>query len=155
MKKLLLAVCGALGLVVAGSGAAFAQPVSPAAGTPSLTAASPYGYYIWFVGDRVHLRTTDPHGDASVYTGTVATNGAIRHVDLLRTEDEDWAVAGGGDLDFHFRTANHVDGVSFTAAGATRLTFRLYHNGHLIRTDHIFLGAGGAQPPSNPFTLFQ
>lgn len=162
MRTFLLAAAGALGLALTMSGTASAQPAptapsapaTAAAGEPAVSAASTFGYYIWFDGDRVHLRTTDPGGDASLYTGTIVTNSHIRNVDLIQPEDDDWAVAAGGTLDFHFRTANAVDGVAFTAADATRLTFHLYRNGRLISTRHIFLGAAGAHPPGNPFTLF-
>ncbi len=161
MNRLLLALGGALALTISLSGAALAQsaaptetPASAAAGTPGVSPASTYGYYIWFDGGRVHLRTTDPGDGASVYTGTITTDGTIHDVDLIQPEPgHDWAIRSEHSLDFHFRTANQVDGVSFAAAGASRLTFRLYRNGHLIRTDHIFLGAGGANPPGNPFTL--
>ncbi len=150
MSRLLLALTGALGLAVALPGAVSAAPPPPApsavaSGAPSVSAASTFGYYIWMDGDRVHLRTTDPGGAPALYTGEIVTNGTVRHVDLIQPEDGDWAVASGGTLAYHFTTWNAVDGVSFDAQGATRLTFRLYRNGHLISTEHIFLGAGGSE----------
>lgn len=125
----------------------------PALGVPPLTPFAPYGYYIWHDGNRVHLRTTDPGGEASIYTGTISTDGRIHAVDVVRDEVGDWAVASRHQLDFHFRTWNAVDGVSFSVSGATWVTFRLYRNGHLITVEHIFLGAGLLHPPDNPFTL--
>jgi hypothetical protein len=158
MKRFLLAAAGAVGLALLLSGAASAQPapLGPAltAGEPDITAASPFGYYIWTEGERVHLRTTDPGGDGSLYTGVITTNGRLRDIDLVRQEDDDWAVAAGNTLDFHFKTFNGVDGMDFTARDAGRITFRLYRNGHLISTEHIFLGAQGVHPPGNPFTIF-
>jgi hypothetical protein len=144
-----------LGLSVSAAGA---QPAGsagpdPALGVPPLAPLAPYGYYVWHTGNRVHLRTTDPGDDASIYTGTITTDGTIYDVDMVRDEADDWAVAGRHHLEFHFRTWNAVDGVSFDVAGATQVTFRLYRNGHLISTEHIFLGAERRHPPGNPFTL--
>src|SRR5439155_1222684 len=85
-----------------------------------------FGYYIWVDGDRVQLRTTDRGNGPgpSEYTGTVTANGEMRDVNLIRQENDDWAVAAGNTLDFHFRTFNAVDGVAFTAHGATRISPR-------------------------------
>lgn len=148
-----LALVVGLGVSVAGAQPAGPSGPDPALGAPSLSPLAPYGYSIWHEGARVHLRTTDPGGSASIYTGTVTTDGTIRDVDLVRDEASDWAVAGAHQLDFHFRTWNAVDGVSFTVVGATWVTFRLYRNGHLISTEHIFLGAERLHPPGNPFIL--
>ena len=161
MKNLLVALGAALGCILMGAAPAFAQAPAPntvapgvASGTPTVTSLSTYGYYLWIDGNQIHLRTTDPGGDASEYTGKITTDGQFRDVNLIQPEDTDWAVGDNHKLDFHFVTHNRVDGVSFTAAGATRVTFHLFRNGHEIRTDHIFLGGGGMHPPGNPFTLF-
>lgn len=155
MKKLLITAVGALGLVMAMAGVAnAAQPDPRALGEPVVGPDSPYGYYIWLDGDRVHVFTTDGGGDPSVYTGVITADTAIRNVDVVRAEEGDWAVASGDTLQIRFLTAGHVDGVNFTTPGAQRLTFRLYRDGRLIRTDHIFLGAGGFHPAGNPFALF-
>jgi hypothetical protein len=154
MKKLLMAAVGALSLVAAMAGVAnAAEPDPRTLGEPIVGPHSPYGYYIWMDGDRVHVLTTDGGGDPARYTGVITTDTVIRNVDVARPEDGDWAVASGDTLQFHFFTAGHVDGVHFTAPGSHRLTFRLYRNGHLIRTDHIFLGAAGFHPAGNPFSV--
>ncbi len=144
-----------LGLSISAAGAQPAGPAGsdPALGAPPLSPLAPYGYSIWHEGARVHLRTTDLGGSAGLYSGTITTDGAIRDVELVRDEVSDWAVAGTHELDFHFRTWNAVDGVSFSVVGATWVTFRLYRNGHLISTEHIYLGAERLHPPGNPFTL--
>lgn len=162
MKKMPLAASSVLALVILCAGAvsaappAASAPVSTAADQPAMDRDVDFGYYIWVDGDRVQLRTTDRGNGPgpSKYTGTITANGAIRGVSLIRQEDDDWAVAAGNALDFRFRTYSAIDGVAFTAHDATRITFRLYRDGHLVRTDHIFLGAGQINPPGNPFTLF-
>jgi hypothetical protein len=155
MKRLFLAACAALTLLCLLTASVGAAGV--AAGQPALNADTDYGYYIWFDGDHISLRTTDrgaaPGG--SLYTGRITVNwGDITGVNVVDQESDDWAVASGNTLEYHFVTYNGVDGVDFTATGAEDVTFRLYRNGHLIVTDHIFLGAGEMNPPSNPFTLF-
>ena len=168
MKKMLLATSGALALVMLLAGAVFgAGPASAAAGQPAMDKDVDFGYYIWYDGNRIHLRTTDRgNGPApSEYTGTITAHGTrndpatITDVSLIKAEDDDSAVASGNKLDFRFRTYNGIDGVDFTAKDAKDVTFALYRKGedgqrHLISTDHIFLGAGEVNPPGNPFTLF-
>lgn len=167
MKRLLFAASGALALVMLFAGAVFAAatpataPASAAAGQPAMDKDVDFGYYLWFDGDRIQLRTTDRGNGPgpSEYTGVItARNDAggvdIRDVDLIKAENDDSAVAAGNRLDFRFRTYNGIDGVSFTAHDATRVTFHLYRDGHLVSTDHIFLGTGQMNPPGNPFSLF-
>lgn len=145
MKKLALALSLALALAALGA----------AGGTPAMDADDGHGYYLWFDGDRFQLRTTDRGNGPgpSVYTGRITTDGVFSRVDVVRGEADDWAVAGPRQIDFHFRTYNAQDGVAFRVDGGDRVTFRLYRDGHLIRTDHIFIGAGEINPPSNPFAI--
>jgi hypothetical protein len=126
-------------------------------GPPAMNADTDYGYYIWFDGNRIYLRTTDRGNGPgpSDYTGRIVVhNGDVRDVKTVRLENGDWAVASGNTVDYHFVTYNGVDGLDFTAAGGEDITFHLFRNGHLIETEHIFLGAGQINPPGNPFTLF-
>ncbi len=162
MKRMLLATSGALALLLLLSGTVLARdgeavaPEGVSAGAPAMNADADFGYYIWTDGNRIHLHTTDRGNGPgpSTYTGTITANGDLRDIELLRTEEGDGAVAAGNQLDFHFRTYNGTDGVAFTAHDATRITFRLFRDGQLVHTDHIYLGAGQVNPPGNPFALF-
>ncbi len=167
MKRMLFAASGALALVMLLAGTVFAAgtaataPVSAAVGQPAMDKDADFGYYIWYDGDRIHVHTTDRGNGPgpSEYTGVITARNDkggvdIRDVDLLKAENDDSAVAAGDKLDFRFRTYNGVDGVAFTAHDATRITFRLYRDGHLVNTDHIYLGAGEVNAPGDPFTLF-
>jgi len=167
MKKMLLAASGALALMLLLAGTVFAAgaeatiAASAAAGQPAMDRDTDFGYYLWYDGDRIHLRTTDRGNGPgpSEYTGVITARNDrggvdIRDVDLLQAENDDSAVATSDKLDFRFRTYNGVDGVAFSAHDATRVTFRLYRDGHLVNTDHIYLGGGEVNPPGNPFTLF-
>lgn len=96
----------------------------------------------------------------SEYTGKITAHGdkkdkaTISDVHLIREEQDDSAVAAADKLDFRFKTFNAIDGVAFAAKGAKSVTFSLYRDGHLISTDHIYLGAGQGNPPGNPFRVF-
>jgi hypothetical protein len=161
MKRCFFAASAALTLLLLVAGTVGAATPSAAAytanGQPAMNADKDFGYYIWFDSDRISLRTTDRGNGPgpSVYTGRIVVHGGdIRNVNVVRQESDDWAVASDNALDYHFVTYNGIDGADFTATGAEDVTFHLYRNGHLIVTDHIFLGAGQINPPGNPFTLF-
>jgi hypothetical protein len=161
MKRLFFAASAALTLLFLVASTVGAATPSVAAGgangQPAMNADKDFGYYIWFDGDRIYLRTTDRGNGPgpSDYTGKIVVHGGdVRDVRTVRLEDTDWAVASDNTLDYHFVTYNGVDGVDFDATGLGDVTFHLYRNGHLIATDHIFLGADQVNPPGNPFTLF-
>jgi hypothetical protein len=160
MIKALPAVLGAAFLSLALTGTASAQATSPstvpapvAAGAADVHPHSPYGYYIWLDGHRVHLRTTDPGGDGSLYTGAITVDGRVETLDVIRDEPGDIAVADRNTVEFRFYTFSHVDGLALAVRDTDWITFRLFRNGHLISTEHIFLGAAGAHPPGNPFVI--
>lgn len=175
MKRSLLALTGALALLMLLSGSALAAApktgkagatpsvaASVATGQPAMDKDKDFGYYLWFDGDHFQLRTTDRGNGPgpSEYTGTITAHGGkkdkatIGDVHLIREERDDSAIAAGNKLDFRFKTFNAIDGVAFAAKDAKSVTFRLYRDGHLVSTDHIFIGAGEVNPPGNPFTLF-
>lgn len=150
LKKVAIALVGSLGVVFALTASAGAAPVT--ADPPALPPNAPFGYYLTTDGQRVHLRTTDGGGDPSRYDGVISTNGRLRNVNLIRQEDEDRAINTGNTLQFHFRTAGATDGVSFTVVDSDRVTFRLYRDGDLISTQHIFIN-GPLNPADNPFSI--
>jgi hypothetical protein len=158
---LMLALLFAGTASAAGATAVPSVSASTANGQSAMNADKDFGYYIWFDGDHLSLRTTDRGNgpSASEYTGKIVVHGGdVRDVNVVRQESDDWAVASDDTIDFHFKTYNGVDGVDFRATGAEDVTFHLFRKGedgrmHLISTDHIFLGAGQVNPPGNPFTL--
>lgn len=161
IKRSLGAFLGAVALTVIGVGGVSAQPAPPPpaiqapVGPVAVPDNAPIGYYLWWDDGRVHLRTTDPGGDESVYTGRIQVDGSIRDVNLLRTEGNDVALRDDNTLEFRFVTRNAQDGVSFAAVDTSRVTFRLERNGRLISTERIRIGPGGINPPGNPFTIFR
>ncbi|MGI8687524.1 MAG: hypothetical protein ACR2M3_03000 [Thermomicrobiales bacterium] len=178
MKRLLVAITGALVLVMLLSGSVFAAApkvgktgktgaapsvaASVATGQPAMDKDKDFGYYLWYDGSHFQLRATDRGNGPgpSEYTGKITAHGskkdkaAITDVNLIKQEQDDSAIASGNKLDFRFKTYNAIDGVSFAAQGAKSVTFRLYRDGHLVSTDHIFIGGGEMNPPGNPFKVF-
>jgi hypothetical protein len=144
----------ALGLLATLATPALAAPGVPE-GAPDLDLPGiPGGYYVWHDEGGWHLRTTDAEL-VHEYTGQLSSNGQFEDVDLARPENDDsFAVRQGGNaVDFRFRTYTGIDGLNFRLAGGDYLTFRLYRDGHLISTSHIYLGATREHPRTNPFTL--
>ena len=122
-------------------------------GRPTITPDSPTGYYIWHE-DGFHIRTHGP-GLRHDFVGRLTTDGVFQNVDTVRLESRDDVVVadGGHTLIMKFHTYDYEDGVNFTIAGGDKLRFSLELDGRLVSPERIFLGAAGAHPPSNPFTI--
>ncbi len=175
MKRSLFAVTGALVLLTFLSGSGFAATpktgktgktgaaqniaASAATGQPAMDKDKDFGYYLWYDGSHFQLRMTDRGNGPSEYTGTITAHGSkkakatITDVNLLKAAQDDSAIASGDKLDVRFKTYNGIDGVSFAAKDAKSVTFRLYRDGHLVSTDHIYIGGGEMNPPGNPFRV--
>lgn len=120
----------------------------------SFEAGATGGYYIWHDDAGFHLRTTDPEGVESHFTGTLTTNGRFHDVTLVRDEQHDQVtILGDGTIAFDVHTFSGVDGFDFQIAGGDRVTFDLQRDGRQISTDHIFLGEDSVHPDRNPFTV--
>ena len=120
--------------------------------TPARDAFPTYGYYVTDDNGTFSVRTSDPGGVIAQYTGTITADAPITTLTLIQPESDDSAMATGNTLTFAFHTGDGVDGMRFTASGATTLTFTLFRNGTLIETQHIFVGAGRMNPGANPFS---
>lgn len=120
-----------------------------------MTADVDFGYSLCFDGDRFQLRTTDRGNgpEPSGCTGQITTDGTIARAEVFKDEEADRAVVGERRIDFHFRTFSWQHGVAFRVDGGRWVAFRLYRNGHLIATDHIFVGPDQANPPGDPFAV--
>src|SRR5262245_11860751 len=102
MKKLILALVGSLGMVMAVSTGAHAAAPAPTVDEGTVPAGAPYGYYIYVDGSHFRLYTHDDT-DTAEYTGTVTAgnNGSFGDVDLVRQENDDWVVRDRNTLSFH------------------------------------------------------
>lgn len=122
----------------------------------SFEAGSTGGYYIWHDDGGFHLRTTDPEGVESHFTGTLTTNGAFHDLTAIRAEPDDKVTQiGDGTIVFDLHTFSGVDGFDFKIRGGDRVAFDLQRDGHQIGVEHIFLGKDSAHPDSNPFVVYR
>jgi hypothetical protein len=160
MRKHVLAAlfaCGALMLAVAPAAFAAPTPVTSSPvndGKPDIDDNSATGYYIWHDDGGFHLRTHGPHARHD-FDALLRTDGTFENVDPVRLEAGDRVdlLDGGHELAIHFSTFDFTDGVNFTIREGEHLHFNLKLDDAHIATDHIFLGAHGAHPKNNPFTI--
>ena len=143
-------------LMLSAAPVAFAAQGPVDDGAPSLDDNSPTGDYIWHDDKGFHLRTHGPHARHD-FDAILHTNGVFKNVDPVRLEDgtnDRFEVRDAGhELVLHFETFDFTDGVNFNIQDGQRLRFNLKLDHTQIGTDHIFLGAHGAHPDSNPFVI--
>jgi hypothetical protein len=155
MRKHFLAALLATGaLMVALVPAVSAATLSRVEGAPTITEASPTGYYIWHTDDGFHLRTHGP-GAQHDFDAVLRTKGTFENVSVVKLEADDSVdvVDGGHKMIIHFRTFDLTDGVNFTISGGERLRLKLRLDDKLAATSEIFLGEKGVHPKHNPFTI--
>jgi hypothetical protein len=150
MSRLLGPVLVALLLLTATAAPALAAD-DPLAGEPALV---PTGYYLWHGPGGFNLRTHGP-GAAHHFRAVLTTDGRFVEVTPVRGELGDAvAVVGGGQrLIVDVTTFGGIDGARFRIVGGTWLHLDLGLDGQPIDPCRIYLGAAGAHPASNPFTL--
>ncbi len=115
----------------------------------------PVGYYIGRSGEGgFALRTHGPNARHH-FTAVLRTDGRFVDVDEFQLEPGDWVRVSedGHTLRYNVHTFDGVDGVNFRVRGGSALSFRLELEGTLVGTDHIFLGAAGNHPWTNPFRI--
>lgn len=153
VTRTLFAVFTAL-VLLAGSVASTLAADARVAGAPALNADWPTGYYLWRNDDDFHLRTHGPQARHD-FVAYLTTDGQFRDVDVVRAENRDNVrlINGARTLVLHFHTYDATDGINFRVAGGSALRLDLRLDGHRISTEHIFLGAGGAHPAKNPFSV--
>ena len=119
-----------------------------------LHAGSTDGYYVWHDRYGWHLRTTTPQKSPHVFTGRIVSSDDIKHVTMVRDENDDRVSISGHTLSFRFVTYAGIDGVNFTVGCTNLVTFELKQGGNWIPTYRIFLGHYG-RSPHNPFTIIR
>jgi hypothetical protein len=106
------------------------------------------GYLVWLEDDVWQVRWVGAGREAS---GLVTTDGRIHEVRREGLEGGDRVVRGASLVAWVTRGYDR-DGVAFRADGS-RLTFTLLFDGALAAPHQVWLGARGAHPPRNPFTV--
>jgi hypothetical protein len=114
------------------------------------------------VGDRLWI-WTEPDGVWRIRTTTKGKLRSFRGRVVSETSTLPWArgeLVEGGDalshdatqLVFNFQTGGHIDGVDFVADDRKCVTFHITVD-EKPQPQLIFVGPGGANPPSDHFTL--
>jgi hypothetical protein len=113
-------------------------------------------YLIGHNANGWHLRTHGPRRQ-HFFTGLLTTDGRFYDVELRNPErlDSVYVADGGRTLRLSFRTGDYADGVDFRVDGGTYVAFSLDVDGRPIAPQHIYLGAAGQHPESNPFAIWR
>jgi hypothetical protein len=131
-----------------------------ARGQPRFGSLPSAGYVIWVDNNDWQLRwsATRLGRDAS---GLVSTDGRFGEVRKVRLEAGDLVARHESLIAWETRTDGRggygdgraeVDGIAFRTSGE-RLTFTLLVGGAPVQPSLIYLGATGARPQGNPFTI--
>src|SRR6478735_4697072 len=94
MNKLFVAVGGMVAMLLASAGPIFADGLLAGGSDQAVVTADTlpdvFGFYITREGDRFQVRTTDPDGLSSLYTGWITTDGVLSDESLIQPESDDW-----------------------------------------------------------------
>jgi hypothetical protein len=123
-------------------------------GRPRLHVGSPAGDYIWHDATGWHLRVTHPGNGTVVFTGTIRSDQALT-VKGVRLESQDTFTLSTDQKSVTYRFVNHgkIDGLDFTTACATRLSFGGRMNGLRLPDRRVWVGHLGRHPLENPFVI--
>lgn len=129
-------------------------PLSAAGRPKGLDAGDAGGVYLWHDDDGWHLRVTHRNDHVQVYSGTIATNGAIRFQRVLDERgDRAWVGPDHHVLHFVFTNFGHLDGVDFQTRCAPTLGFALQGDGHTLPASRVNIGYFSTHPANDPFAI--
>ncbi|MBA2701584.1 MAG: hypothetical protein H0U58_07790 [Chloroflexi bacterium] len=126
-------------------------------GRPTLlTSGGPAGDYIWHNSTGWHLRVTHASSSRVVFTGRITASAALT-VMPARLEDGDWVALSADRHTIVYRFVNfgNVDGLNFTTACASRVTFSGSRAGSKLPIGRIWIGHNNRHPLQNPFSVYR
>ncbi len=102
-----------------------------------------------------HVRVTHNTLHDRVFSGEIATRGALVDVHAVRLEKNDYLKVGADHhtLVFRFNNYGGVDGFDFATHCAPALEFGFASDGHVLAPSRISIGAGGHSPAHDPFVI--
>ncbi len=154
------------GVLLLGSGTAFASPAAPAdkegcstgalspslVGSPAMKGGAPAGEYLGHGSKGWTLRVSHPGTKGHVFTGTIVASAPIHYTAVKLEKDDTVKLSGDSKtLTFVFHNYGGIDGINFTDSCAKRTTFRFSDGGRRTAVEDIWLGAHRVHPTSNPF----
>lgn len=109
--------------------------------------------WIWREQDGMWRIRSTTKNSRHKYRGRVV--GETSHISWVQpelVEAGDAMTHHGGELIFEFDTAGHIDGVNFVSDDRRCVTFHITVD-EKPQPQFIFIGASGANPPTDHFTL--
>lgn len=124
-------------------------------GEPSgLRAGAAAGDYVWHDAQGWHVAVTHATSKRMVFTGTIRATRPLTYA-RVRDEHNDKVSLSADKLTLTFRFVNygHIDGVDIGADCARVVRFAFRVDGTAVPRTHVFLGAHGRHPTSDPFAV--
>lgn len=119
-------------------------------------------YAVWYADGAWHVEVTSVRGEASKFQGSVKleggefTEGNFEKLEMKPGKKlHDWVAVERDkkSLRFIFDNTGNSDGLDFKVSDSTRtVTFGLLIGGK-TPTENVIIGAKGAHPATNPFTM--
>jgi hypothetical protein len=125
-------------------------------GDPHLTAGSASGLRVWHDVTGWHVRATHPGTGSVVFTGVVHSGQPITaHRYRLEAGDQIGFSRDRHTMTFRFVNHGAVDGIDFTDNCAVHTGFGFQRAGSVLPAGAVYLGAQGAHPGVDPFTVYR
>lgn len=108
------------------------------------------GYFVWYDADGWHVRWSG-NGTQHRFNGTVSADGITSFTVAGMEYPPDTWLVGPTTIEFEAYEDTGAEGFDFTVTGDS-VTFDLWVDGERTTT-HVYIGEGGVNPRSIPFTL--
>jgi hypothetical protein len=153
-RRLLILALGCMAVGAASSVSAQNIPWSAASGAPKTPAGKRVAFYVWHVGNVVHLTTTGVTKAGQADRGTfVLKGGTVSNLTRVQLEKNDLTeLSGKKEVVFHFVTAYGLDGLHFKISGGTTLTLTASFNGGAY-SGLILYGKNATPSTNDPVTF--
>jgi len=119
-------------------------------GEPVYTPGMDLGYFVWYDADGWHVRWSG-NGTQHRFNGTVSADGITSFTVAGMEYPPDTWLVGPTTIEFEAYEDTGAEGFDFTVTGDS-VTFDLWVDGERTTT-HVYIGEGGVNPRSIPFTL--
>jgi hypothetical protein len=113
------------------------------------------GVYMWHDVNGWHIRVTHHTDSLRTFSGQLITNGTFANLGAVKLEPGDTLAqsANKHTVSFLFTNYGHIDGLNFMTHCATSIQFAFQSDGNTVPSSRIVIGAGGAHPAGDPFTI--
>ncbi len=130
----------------------FVDNVTSAEGKPSYVPGTDLGYFIWHDENGWHLRMSGD-GTTNYFNATITMSAGFANSNFFGLEGGDSYGGTATSIWFNLTEGSGEDSLDFNITGDT-LIFDLWLNDAYV-TSSVFIGPGGSNPVSIPFTLVE